>query len=338
MSYVRLLVSRAVECGETVEVIAPTGTRDAPELSLHLGEYLANIELREVDDFAAASVQSLLDERPGATFIFPDGDDTVRLLAMRRLRSAGAAVSVLMMRPLGQSPGVFKRLLESAAKTAMRGLARMHRGVQVFSLVPSTTASVGAFEVRDPIEFGPGTSAPAWRVANPSLVWFGIVGAITSRKNIDLVARALVHLGPEVGLVIAGASEVGEATIEEWTAPMRAAGQTVVRIDRRLSDEELDSVIGSIDVAVIAHSNDGPSGIMGKADVAGKRVLAAGAPTLRRELRMNPDLGVWTPLTVPALANGAKRLLSMPERHEPAQTLESRGAFARALRREDEEV
>ncbi len=38
---------------------------------------------------------------------------------------------------------------------------------------------------------------------------------------------------------------------------------------RRVSDEELDSIIASLDVAVIAHSNDGPSGIMGKADLAG---------------------------------------------------------------------
>lgn len=337
LSYVRLLVSRAVECGETVEILAPTGTRDAPEFALHLGEHIATIQLREVDDFTAASLQSFLNERPGGMFIFPDGDDAVRLLAVRKLRPAGAAMSVLMMRPLGQSRRSFKRVLESAAKKVMRGLARTHRGVQIFSLVPSTTASVGSCEVRDPIEFNPGASLPDWRSADPSLLWFGVVGAITSRKNVDLVSRALAQLGPEVGLVVAGASEVEESTIEEWTAPMREAGQSVVRINRRVSDEELDSIIASLDVAVIAHSNDGPSGIMGKADVAGKRVLAAGAPTLRRELRMNTDLGVWTALNASALADGARLLLSLPARRESGQARGRRDAFSRALRREDEE-
>ncbi len=336
LSYVRLLVSRAVECGEPVEILAPPGTRDAPEFSLHLGDHVASIQLRELENFTAASLQDLLNERPAGMFIFPDGDDAVRLLAVRRLRPAGAAMSVLMMRPHGQSRRSFKRVLESAAKKVMRGLARSHRDVQVFSLVPSTTVSVGVWEVRDPIEFNPGASIPDWRSADPSLLWFGIAGAITSRKNVDLVSRALAELGPEVGLVVAGASEVDESTIDEWTAPMRKVGQSVVRINRRLSDEELDSIIASIDVAVIAHTNDGPSGIMGKADLAGKRVLSAGAPTLRRELRMNPDLGVWTELSAPALADGARLVLSMPARREPGQLRGSRDVFSRVLRREDE--
>lgn len=336
LSYVRLLVSRAVECGRSVEVLAPSGTGESPEYSLHLGAHSANVRLREMGAFTAPALQRVLEEQPRATFIFPDGDDVVRLLAMRKLRPAGTLVSVLSMRPRGQSQVYAKRFLETAAKALIRWIASLHRGVKVFSLVPSTAASLTALEVRDPIEFSPGESVPVWRLNDPSRLWFAIVGAITPRKNIDLVARALAQLDAGVGLVIAGFSEVDESVITEWTAPMRSVGQPVVRVARRLGDEELDAVIASADVAVIAHSNDGPSGIMGKADVAGRHVLAAGAPTLRRELRMNPGLGVWTQLTVPALARGAKRVLRMPARGDSGMAKESRDAFARTLRREDE--
>lgn len=336
LSYVRLLVTRATECGVAVELLAPHGTRESPEYDLHLGEHSSHITLNELPSFSAASLQAVLNERPGATFIFPDGDDVVPLLATRKLRPVDSQVSVLMMRPRGQAARVGKRILETVAKTLMRSVARSAKRVEVFSLVPSTTPSLRAGEIRDPIEYAPGAAFLDWPRVDPSVAWFGVVGAITSRKNIRLVALALAQLDAEVGLVVAGASEMEESKITEWLAPLRLAGRPVIRINRRLSDEELDTVISSIDVAVIAHTNDGPSGIMGKADIAGKRVLAAGAPTLRRELRANPDLGVWSKLTVDSLSRGARTILTMRSPRKSSAGKGSRDAFARTLRQEDE--
>lgn len=336
LSYVRLLVTRAAECGVPVELLAPRGTRESPEYDLHLGEHSSHITLNELPSFSAASLQTVFNERPGATFIFPDGDDSLPLLATRKLRPIDSRVSVLMMRPRGQAARMGKRLFETVAKTLMRSIARSAKGVEVFSLVPSTTPSLRAGEIRDPIEYAPGAALLDWPRVDASVAWFGIVGAITSRKNIRLVALALAQLDAKVGLVVAGASEMEEAKIAEWLAPLRAAGRPVIRINRRLSDEELDTVIAAVDVAVIAHTNDGPSGIMGKADIAGKRVLAAGAPTLRRELRANPDLGVWTKLNVVSLSRGARTILTMPSPRESNAGKGSRDMFARALRQEDE--
>ncbi len=127
LSYVRLLVARAVECGRSVEVLAPAGTGESPEYSLHLGAHRADVRLREMDAFTAPTLQRIFEEQPQATFIFPDGDDVVRLLAIQKLRPAGTSVSVLSMRPRGQSQWYAKRCVETAAKALIRWIAGLHR-------------------------------------------------------------------------------------------------------------------------------------------------------------------------------------------------------------------
>ncbi len=338
LSYVKLLVLRARDEGRSVLLVLPPGASTSPDFETHLAGLRLEFKVREVRDFGPAGVQALIDEASGGLLVFPDGDEVVRSLALRNLRTRGVRMSVVMMRPRGQSSFPVRRAVGSIAKAAMRWVARRNRGVRVYSLVPSTVRSLKQNEVRDPIDFHPVMSdARALRAAwdsgaSSETLWFGIVGAITARKNIDLVAEALCMTPARIGLVIAGAAEVDEDVISGWTAPMVRAGRPVVRLEQRLTDTELDNIMAAIDVAVLAHSNDGPSGIMGKAAVAGKHVLAAGAPTLRHEILKNTGLGVWAKLTPSSLAAAAAEVVRLSPRTSMRDQADSRSFCARLLR------
>ncbi len=65
--------------------------------------------------------------------------------------------------------------------------------------------------------------------------------------------------------------------------PPSDLGQVIVR-DGFLSNEELDKLVAAVDVVPIALTNNGPSGIMGKALAAEVPVVTAGSEVRAREL------------------------------------------------------
>lgn len=110
----------------------------------------------------------------------------------------------------------------------------------------------------------------------------GIFGVVNPRKNAPLVWEALGRAGLDADLLLAGplAPEVAE-----WAASVAptARGQVIVR-DGFLSNDELDKLVAAVDVVPIALTNNGPSGIMGKALAAGVPVVTAGSRVRAREL------------------------------------------------------
>ena len=58
-----------------------------------------------------------------------------------------------------------------------------------------------------------------------------------------------------------------------WLRP-KASNIRVVIDDRHLDEVELDSYFKAVGGIILAHSNEGPSGIMGKAYMAGNRIIA----------------------------------------------------------------
>jgi hypothetical protein len=76
----------------------------------------------------------------------------------------------------------------------------------------------------------------------------------------------------------------------------------VVVVDRMLEDVELDSAIAAVDCVVLAHSNEGPSGIFGKAVMSGTRLIASGASSLRQDAQAVATHATWTPLSADAIA------------------------------------
>lgn len=63
---------------------------------------------------------------------------------------------------------------------------------------------------------------------------------------------------------------------------------------------------------VVAHSNEGPSGILGKAACLGARVVAAGARNLERDVRVLGSAGCWVPLEVSELSRAFAHAMDSP--------------------------
>ncbi|GAA3203613.1 hypothetical protein GCM10017690_08320 [Microbacterium terregens] len=214
------------------------------------------------------------------------------------------------------------------------------RGHRVVVLVPAETRSReyvwrGFPAAPDPIDIA--TSAAdiaAFRQrenVEAQVTWFGVFGNVSARKNLPLIAQSLAtHAGSQVGLLVAGKVEPKELKrAQPFLDEITRAGGRVIVLDRLLTDSEIDSAIGSVDAAVLAHSTDGPSGILGKSARLGTTVLAAGAPALKRDVA-RLQCGSWSTLTVDGIGGMIDAFLRESPPQRPRELADAHD-FARAL-------
>lgn len=135
----------------------------------------------------------------------------------------------------------------------------------------------------------------------------GIFGGVSERKFPQLVWEALGTHGIDADLVLAGGLSEG---IRAWvaTGPATAHGR-VIAVDRFLSNAELDQMVAAADVVALAMTNNGPSGIMGKALAAGVPVVTAGSEVRAREVRAT-DGGDVAELTADSFGAAVARVLA----------------------------
>ena len=143
--------------------------------------------------------------------------------------------------------------------------------------------------------------------------WIGVFGVITARKNLPLIIQAILDQ-PDVGLMIAGSID---AEVSEEIAPLlakfAAAGGHVLQLSETLTDAEFDGAISAVDCVVVAHSNEGPSGVVLKAAASGRRLVLAGAMSLKRDAAYLGEQAMWSPLDVEALSQAIAQAKRMPE-------------------------
>lgn len=158
----------------------------------------------------------------------------------------------------------------------------------------------------------------------------GIFGGVGPRKNADLVLDSLIAADLDADLLLAGpvAPEV-HAWIDGLPAELR---ERVIVRDGFHSNELLDKYVASSDVAPIALTNNGPSGIMGKASAAGVPVVTAGSEVRAREL-IATDGGEVAELTPESIGAAIRRVFekdpNAPRRNTvPPATAEE---FSRSL-------
>jgi glycosyltransferase involved in cell wall biosynthesis len=135
----------------------------------------------------------------------------------------------------------------------------------------------------------------------------GIFGVIGERKNAPMIWEALAAKGIEADLVLAGGVK---PEVAEWLAalPPSDLGEVIVR-DGFLSNDELDKLVAAVDVVPIALTNNGPSGIMGKALAADVPVVTAGSEVRAREL-VACDGGELAELTPDSLGAAIERVFA----------------------------
>ena len=143
-----------------------------------------------------------------------------------------------------------------------------------------------------------------------------MLGNITDRKNLPMVAEAVARVAEHasVGLLIAGKVEAEELARARPALDRIEAVGIVRVVDRMLEEDELDAAVALVDCLVLAHSNEGPSGLLAKAAATGTLVLTAGARSLRADARRIPTIAAWTPLDVDRIAAA---LATVPGRRRP---------------------
>ncbi|MCU1392759.1 MAG: hypothetical protein JWM34_1187 [Ilumatobacteraceae bacterium] len=318
--YVRLLLAAAVEAGARTTLLASTRVATSEEHAIHLAGVLDRVDQR-VDDTAWTPTRlGEIATAVGATItVVPDGDLFAIRLGLRRRWSGPGRLAVLLMRDPSLRPTVGHGAARRRVKEVMVRRARQTTAVSLVLLTsPLRPAMPGT--VPDPVEIAR-DPVVSDRMRDelglrPDTFWFGVLGAISLRKNVGLVADSLrgvhAHTTAPIGLLVAGPFDPGvHDEVDAALGRLRDAGVHVVVVDRLLANAELDAALGLVDCVVAAHSNEGPSGIVGKSVMSGTRIACAGAEALRRDVEVL-ESALWSPLDRAALTSMLIRCLDLP--------------------------
>lgn len=135
----------------------------------------------------------------------------------------------------------------------------------------------------------------------------GICGVVTERKYAPLVLEAIRSVDDSTCLLLAGTVA---PEVLRWCGelPEDQRDRVIVR-NEFLSNEALDGYVAAVDAVALAMTNNGPSGIMGKALAAGVPVVTAGSMVRAREVAAT-DNGAATELTAGSFAAGLRRVFA----------------------------
>ncbi len=287
--------------GETAEVVLLTmkGAAAAEEFAV----YLSETKLRVVERFdsitppteqVAAELAALMRDEEVTTVVLMDGDQALKkwwLVAPRAFKGLPRPRVVFMLTryPAHTKPTDFVgwklRIPKATLALAAMATGTMHH-VAGFAGRDDMSQGWIVKRARDPeICTAHSRDRDALRreldlPADRRLV--GIFGGIGPRKNAKLVFEAMQVTGIDADLLLAGGVD---PEVWAWidSLPPEDRARVIVR-DGFLSNELLDKLVAASDVAPIALTNNGPSGIMGKASAAGVPVVSAGSEVRAREL------------------------------------------------------
>lgn len=315
MHYVRLLLEE-IDRGDCDAVILTSlGASKSPEWQLHLGGFTGKLKYLESHRLTAAGIRKLVLRMNVSHVVIPDGDRLCMEIGIRRKWPRQIGLSLLIMREFVQD-SKFQAIsdLRQKIKNALVQSADSVENVNVFLLKSSLWTGVSKRRVvKDPITLLGSDSNRDDILSNygaeSDRFWFGVLGAITPRKNLSVIVEALTGVtSTKIGLIVAG--KISEEVQDQLPAVQKQCEEHGISLaihDSLLEDLEFDSLVRSVDCLVVAHSNEGPSGIMGKAALAGTKVVAAGAMSLKQDCAAVPSLAIWTPLTTRGLTDALSR-------------------------------
>jgi len=134
----------------------------------------------------------------------------------------------------------------------------------------------------------------------------GVFGVIEERRNAPMILDALDHAGLDADLLLAGGVR---PEVWEWLngLPDDRRRRVIVR-DGFLPNDVMDKLVAAVDVAPIILTNNGPSGIMGKAHAAGVPVVTAGSTVRAREIHAT-DGGEAAELDAASIGDAIRKVL-----------------------------
>lgn len=290
-----------------VVLLTSRGATAQPSFAEHLGDVVARGDLTAVEAFGAkvpptaqmaqvAAAWCRTADVPVGTLVLMDGDQALKrwwLVAPRELRALPVRPRVVVMLtryPARLAPTDLTSWRLRGPKALLVAAARLtgslHRAAG-FSGREDTASGWLVKRVRDPhYSSAHSRDRARWRAelglpADRRLV--GIFGALGWRKNPKLVLEAIDAAGLDADLVLAGDFD---DEVRAWVAGLDERDRArVVARDAFLSNDELDRFVAAVDVVPLVLTNNGPSGIMGKAAAAGVPVVTTGSQVREREVR-----------------------------------------------------
>lgn len=339
--YVGLLAEAAVRAGATVVLGLSPRVLQSEEFKIHL-EVTAKRCVTEVMDgavhlrdlWAVATVHGV------EHMVLPDGD----LYITEALRSWPGApnltTSVLVMRDPNWELAEAPLALRPRIKAGMLKLLSLRRAIRVVYLrEPGHVARNGVIGASDPV-LVPDPDAAALGAASlrasigldRATFWFGVVGALSSRKNVDLVADALVATAQRVrrpvGLALLGPVS-GDApwSIESISAICNKGGIGFAAESRTMTNEGINRSVAALDCVVVAYSSFAPNSTLGKAASLGTPIIVAGPRSVRRFAKaVTGREGVE--LTLPNLVSEMVSAIDSPK---PTRRVFDAGQFENAI-------
>ncbi|MFI7495987.1 hypothetical protein ACH9D2_14890 [Kocuria sp. M4R2S49] len=313
------MISKAHLRNYEIALITTTEALNHPNYDLHLAHLEQQFTTHLIPNADVKTISRLTQSLRTDIMVLPDGDAFVWKEAWKLRQKRHGSVSAVVMRPNSSGKGSIKPFIIELIKRLLLTLANMQPDVIAVPLKSSLwTSQNNQIGVPDPVSFHPDRHAPSMIetaiASNPDRKWLGILGALSARKNIDLVLRsARIVDRSDFGIVLAGHMEPAVAEkIQDKLYETRKKGIEIIVCNTFLTDGELDAILQKLHCVVLAHSNEGPSGILGKAVEAGTFILAAGAKSLREDCRLLPESSHWSPLNEQDLADAIDVALTYP--------------------------
>ena len=322
LKYVQLLALHALDRGMLTTLIMDTHASRSQEFRTHLKELESSVRIVGVENGSLRGLVRLSRELPSDLVLVPDGDRLAARLGLAGRWTGDGGLTLLVARDprqrksqslYGQIKGRLKmRLLTRASRASRVRVLYLDSGLR-------TESELGVDRLKDPVTITSTTQSTLmlrrdWGL-DSERYWFAIVGAITARKNPRLIAESISQISHRrpVGLLMAGVVDPEVAgDLKAMSARLASSGIKFIVVDRMLSEIEIDSAIAAADCLVLAHSNEGPSGVLAKAAGTGVRVVAAGARTLERDVEILGDAAEWARLDVQTLSAALARAVDRP--------------------------
>jgi hypothetical protein len=265
----------------------------------------------------AAAVAELCRERDVATVAVMDADQTLKRWwyvapkAFRGLPRRPRVVFMLTRYPTRIEP-FDKRFWFLRAKVVLVALAMLTRTLHragCFAGRDDLSAGWLIKRLRDPAVCNAHARDRAQLRAELGLPAarriVGIVGLIDARKVVPLVLEATMRSADDADVLAAGRFD---AEVRAWAdaLPPEQRARLIER-DKHLDNDELDKLVAASDVISVVQPYKGPSGLMGKALVAGVPVVTAGSKVRAREAKVTGG-GLAAELTADSVADALRTL------------------------------
>jgi glycosyltransferase involved in cell wall biosynthesis len=303
--YVRILVRYALRRGDRVVLALTPNVVESVEFERHLSPDTLQVDLRVIPERRFVSdVFEIAASGAAERLVFPHGDIRLRQLLMRTTKPPVLTVVLVMRDPRGEGGRGLRRLRNLLKSSTLKALS-FRAGVRLVWLRQTGDPSVaGQYSADDPFvsELSRGRIISEGAIyskrhnIDPGVFWFAAVGALSERKNIPMIARALANLADRrpdlrLGLLLAGPIDANCSWgKDEVTAQLKVAGVQCRWDNRLLSNEEINIAIAAADAAVTAYSIHYPNSTLIKAAALGRRMVLAGSNYSQMRSRVLPSV------------------------------------------------